>query len=167
MDAERFNASSANSMLKFIEEPEQNIIGFLVTNNKENVIATIKSRCEIVRAYYETDQIEANDVDIELVKEFIAKTELDNQKGIVFNKKILDLKLSREQLSTIFKILLNYYLNLFAGNSIYTDFDELLSSLTKKDILRRIELLNDVIDRLNYNVNINLLLDYYLLSLED
>ena len=44
-DAEKFNASSANTMLKFIEEPEKNIIGFLITNNRENVISTIKSRC--------------------------------------------------------------------------------------------------------------------------
>jgi DNA polymerase-3 subunit delta' len=40
-DAEKFNASSANTMLKFIEEPEDKIIGFLITNNKENVINTI------------------------------------------------------------------------------------------------------------------------------
>ncbi len=33
-EAEKFNASSANTMLKFIEEPEKNIIGFLITNNR-------------------------------------------------------------------------------------------------------------------------------------
>ena len=54
-EAEKLNASSANTMLKFIEEPEANILGFLITNNKENVIETIKSRCEIVKVNYNTN----------------------------------------------------------------------------------------------------------------
>ena len=33
-EADRFNQSSANTLLKFLEEPEDNIIGFFITNNK-------------------------------------------------------------------------------------------------------------------------------------
>ena len=33
-NAELLNASSANTMLKFIEEPEENILAFFLTNNK-------------------------------------------------------------------------------------------------------------------------------------
>ena len=36
-DADRFNSSSANTLLKFLEEPEDNILGFFITTNKENV----------------------------------------------------------------------------------------------------------------------------------
>ena len=34
-EAEAFNASSANTLLKFLEEPEDNILGFFITTNKE------------------------------------------------------------------------------------------------------------------------------------
>ena len=46
--AENLNATSANSILKFLEEPEPNIIAILLTKNINNVIPTIISRCEII-----------------------------------------------------------------------------------------------------------------------
>ena len=44
-EAHRLNNESANALLKFLEEPEDNILGFYITNNKEIVISTIRSRC--------------------------------------------------------------------------------------------------------------------------
>ena len=32
-EADRFNSSSANTLLKFLEEPEDNILGIFITNN--------------------------------------------------------------------------------------------------------------------------------------
>lgn len=46
--AENLNATSANSILKFLEEPEPNIIAILLTKNINNVISTIISRCELI-----------------------------------------------------------------------------------------------------------------------
>lgn len=45
--AEYLNTSSANSILKFLEEPEDKIIAILVTKSINNVLETIKSRCQI------------------------------------------------------------------------------------------------------------------------
>lgn len=44
-DATKLNKSSANTLLKFLEEPEKNIIAILITKNKYSVIKTIISRC--------------------------------------------------------------------------------------------------------------------------
>lgn len=44
--AEYLNSSSANSILKFLEEPEDKIIAILITKSLNNVIETIKSRCQ-------------------------------------------------------------------------------------------------------------------------
>ncbi len=46
--AEKLNAQAANSILKFLEEPEPNIIAILVTNNKYSLLDTIISRCQII-----------------------------------------------------------------------------------------------------------------------
>jgi hypothetical protein len=40
-------------------------------------------------------------------------------------------------------------------------------NLSIPDIIKRINLVNETIDKLNYNVNINLLLDNFVLELED
>ena len=45
---ERLNINSANSILKFLEEPEEGIIAILITENINKVISTIVSRCQIL-----------------------------------------------------------------------------------------------------------------------
>ena len=52
-NAEKLNPSSANSMLKFVEEPTSGIIGFFITTNKDVMIDTIKSRCQQIVLNYE------------------------------------------------------------------------------------------------------------------
>ena len=48
-DCEKMRTEAANSMLKFLEEPEDGIIAILTTNNINNVLSTIISRCKVVK----------------------------------------------------------------------------------------------------------------------
>jgi len=47
--AEKLNVSSSNSLLKFLEEPEDGIIAILITNNIYQLLDTIISRCQILK----------------------------------------------------------------------------------------------------------------------
>lgn len=47
-DADKLNTSAANSLLKFLEEPEDGILAILLTNNANKVLKTISSRCQIL-----------------------------------------------------------------------------------------------------------------------
>ncbi len=47
-DADKMHANAANSLLKAIEEPESDIHIFLLTNQEEAVLSTIKSRTQLV-----------------------------------------------------------------------------------------------------------------------
>lgn len=47
-NAERLNIQAANSILKFLEEPEPDIVAILVTSNKYLLLDTIVSRCQII-----------------------------------------------------------------------------------------------------------------------
>ena len=47
--ADRLNKSSANSILKFLEEPDNNLVAILITDNIYNVLSTIRSRCQVLR----------------------------------------------------------------------------------------------------------------------
>ncbi len=46
---EKLSKINSNQILKFIEEPQKKTVGILITSNINNVIDTIKSRCEEIR----------------------------------------------------------------------------------------------------------------------
>jgi len=46
--ADRMNASSANSLLKTLEEPPGNAIIILLTENADTLLQTIRSRCQLI-----------------------------------------------------------------------------------------------------------------------
>ena len=46
---ENMGPEAINSILKFLEEPESEIYAFLTTNNENNVLPTIISRCQLLR----------------------------------------------------------------------------------------------------------------------
>jgi DNA polymerase III delta prime subunit len=48
-DANKMTNTAANSLLKLIEEPSNNLVIFLLVNNENDILATIKSRCQVVR----------------------------------------------------------------------------------------------------------------------
>ena len=45
---ENMGVEAVNSMLKFLEEPDSEVYAFLTTNNQNNVLPTILSRCQIL-----------------------------------------------------------------------------------------------------------------------
>ena len=47
-EAEKLNIKTSNSILKFIEEPEEGIIAILITNSVNSLLSTIVSRCQII-----------------------------------------------------------------------------------------------------------------------
>jgi DNA polymerase-3 subunit delta' len=47
-EVEKLNAQAANSILKFLEEPDPNIIAILTTSNIHTVLQTIISRCQVI-----------------------------------------------------------------------------------------------------------------------
>lgn len=46
--AEKMNSSAANKLLKLLEEPPEKTVFLLVTEDDEQIISTIKSRCQIL-----------------------------------------------------------------------------------------------------------------------
>lgn len=48
-ECDKMTAQAANSLLKFLEEPSDNIIAFLITDNFNKLLSTIISRCQVIR----------------------------------------------------------------------------------------------------------------------
>ena len=165
MNAELLNSASANTILKFLEEPEDNIIGFFITNNKDNVMETIQSRCQILQDFYEDNDI-IDDSFLELSCSFLKQVE---SKNILYNRDVLiehiqsrvDLVNFLKTLFFIFEKLLDT--SIANKKFVYPEFEFLLNKNIKY-FISWLNLLKKYLHRANYNVNILLTLDSLLLE---
>lgn len=101
--AEKMNIACSNKLLKWIEEPNQNTCILLITEKSDDLIKTIRSRCQITRI----GKINPEDMTQELVKrgfdEINAKLAANKSKGD-FNKaiQILDEREYNEEFEKLF-----------------------------------------------------------------
>lgn len=58
--ADKMNISASNKLLKLLEEPPQKTVFILVSENEEDIIQTIRSRCQITKFSALSEQIIAN-----------------------------------------------------------------------------------------------------------
>jgi DNA polymerase-3 subunit delta' len=59
-EADKLNAAASNSILKFLEEPEENIIAILLAKDINKVMKTIVSRCQVIFLKPDKLDIETN-----------------------------------------------------------------------------------------------------------
>lgn len=145
--AEKLNASSSNSLLKFLEEPEEGIIAILITNNIYQLLDTIISRCQVltlnpvndknsgnileilgnnlynnktdIQNYVNNDE---NLIKVEKVIEFAKYYEDNHLNTLVYINKIWNQYfLDKQEISNAMNILLLFYKDIFnnmLGNNI-------------------------------------------------
>ena len=179
--AEKLNTSSSNSLLKFLEEPSDNIIAILVASNIYQIMDTIKSRCQIISLRKENSSSKDN---------FIKKYELENEdynvkKEIIINfinslenKKVDTILNINELWNNIFTnreeyifgldLLINYYvdvinykldknLEFYTPEEIEIIFNK--NNINISNIIKKISLARKAKDDIISNVNLNLIMD--------
>ena len=171
MGAEFLNSASANTMLKFLEEPEDAILGFFLTNNKENVIETIKSRCQVLLDYYQEPAFIVSDELKEQAISYLQEVLFVKDEALLYNKDVLVPFLKdRKDVILFFQVLLdiyqNYYLVSYQKVAIKEEYRDLQVLLKKgpEYLLKHLNLVAQIIDELNYNLNISLVLDRFVLE---
>lgn len=176
-NAEMLTSSSANTMLKFLEEPEEHIIGFFITSNINNVIPTIRSRCEVIKVMYNVHELsihtifdEQNSMYLKIALEYIEKLEVEKIDSIMYNRSIILKEITeRDEIKRLFQIILIIYEEYFKASlglaSKVSEFNlDYLNKLDSKELLKRINLLTKFLDDINCNVNIELLLDKFVIN---
>ena len=151
-NCEKMRPETANSMLKFLEEPEGDIVAFLMTNNINNILSTIVSRCQIIRLGNNVVKNEATEFD-EIVLNFIKKIETSGKRCIMETNDLIFNKISaknREQLVNFFDKLIDMYYDIMKiiisggrNNSIlyYDVLVEYANNNDEKKILSKIDCL--------------------------
>ena len=159
-NAEKLNSSSANTILKFLEEPENDIIALLLTDNRYHVIDTILSRCQVLSLREDKyDFICEGDI-YNLLECLTKPKEFFLRYNYFINNVILDRNAIVDKFKIIENILINY-LNSSFDDIIISDNDvrSILKDVSTDKILNIISVIENNIDLLDYNVNYKLWLD--------
>ncbi|MDD5980031.1 MAG: hypothetical protein PUC23_02855 [bacterium] len=184
-DASLLNKSSANTILKFLEEPEENIIAILITDNIYSCIDTIVSRCQILSLKNNNDneineniymkyknQQDLQDFIIEVNKNiilFYEDLEKYKQETIVY----YDFNYFKDKIELLLLIGLHLYievLNIKYDRNIVNlkDFEDKIKKIAlnneTSDIIKKIEIINNFLNNNNLNINKELFLDNFIIT---
>lgn len=154
-DAEKLNPSSANTILKFLEEPEENIIAILLTRNRYQVLDTILSRCQIL-ALNDASMVIRYDDEIALFLKYLfnGKDLFIHYKEILDNI-LVDKNKAKEVFEQVEKIILGYL-----GGKSNSDYDlTIFKGFEKTVLLKYVSIIEEEIPKLVYNINYKLWLD--------
>jgi len=168
---EKMNLYAANSILKFLEEPEPGILAILLTENKSLVLSTILSRCQCY-SFQGTKQekiYSENDEAVQKALRILKYIDDEAQPSLIYEKEIIPTK---EDFYDMIEIMIAFYRCVYYNNftlfSAYKDFIETVE--VKKDPILLSGRMNQLLqyqNDLNYNVNINLLFDRMLMEMKD
>ncbi|MBR2827783.1 MAG: hypothetical protein IKE70_00930 [Bacilli bacterium] len=161
--AECFNSSSGSSLLKFLEEPEENIIAFLLTNNRYLVLDTILSRCQTLSIKEYQYTYLKDDASLNILSCFNNPNNFFIQYNFFINSIFIDkasFLSSIENIEKIFLCYLNFYYHI-SSIKIDDDILSILCNIPIEKIISYISIIENEKDVLNYNVNFKLFLDSF------
>jgi len=157
------------------------IIGFFITQNKEAILETIKSRCQTYTAIYKAENLseefhlsnEEYEKYLDLLKNYVKLLETNPNMCLLNNKKlVLSTLKERIELEMFFKIIFkiyNSYLNHMASNKTtkeYIEF-EFLNENSIQMLTKKLRIISKTIGKLQYNPNLELLLDKFVIEMRE
>lgn len=157
-EADKLNPASSNTILKFLEEPEEDIIAILLTQNRYKILETILSRCQILTIKENGIPI----IDDELYSLLKCVINPDNfyiKYSSIVNDVIQDKDIAKEKLEKIENIIILYLENKYNNKEIDEKLLKLFKDIDSNKLLNILKIIEDEIKRLEFNVNYKLWLD--------
>jgi len=194
-NAEKLNASSANSILKFLEEPEDNIYALIMVDNLYQVLPTIVSRCQVLKFASNDNYTDGKNIETILKKNFLIKEDEEINEIIEIGIKLIknmeadinscylnmntiiplnnitkeNLVIYLEIIILIYKDVLNYLCD--RKVEIFINYLTLIKEISNKNnnikICDKINIINETKENINFNINTNILVDCMFKSLKE
>ena len=179
-EVEKLNVSAANSILKFLEEPDSNTVAIFTTTNIGSVISTIVSRCQIININdrncegldYVISACNFLEEDIDNVVEFFDSIEKDASYALCnINNLVLEKYNSKELIKNFMNVLILIYsdilnYNYFGEFKYFKKYIKLKNHAKNQKIentIKKISFLLENIEKLDYNMNVLLFMDNLLI----
>lgn len=180
-NADKMNDSTANKLLKFLEEPEGKIIGFYITDKLQAILPTIKSRCEIFNYRFGANSVldileiteeeygSYYDYAVQIIKMLNA-----SPKYILMSESKTFAKKERFEIESILRIITKIYTIKFENITLnkYSEYEfiqnllDLIETNDIKKIVKRINILDNIINDFKINVNKELFINKLFLRWE-
>ena len=153
-DIEKMTEQAANSLLKFLEEPEDDIIAILSCKNISAVLPTIISRCQQIKLIGQSENIEIEQDEelINITKEYVKRY---MRKPHLANIYLLEKLKSKDEVVEFFK-----YLSLKAAKSYNEETVRDIVNVSKVQ-----EKILQALTDLNGNVNATLVLEKFIFTI--
>lgn len=159
-EADKLNESAANTILKFLEEPSDDIVAILVTTNRYKMLETILSRCQVLSIDSKGKEIIYNDEIIDLVHFICDGDALFINYSEIIEKILPDKMVALERLKVVEQIFVQYLIDK-ENNSL----SKYLNKLSDEKIVKYSLIIEEYLKKLQYNVNYKLWLDSLFASL--
>ncbi len=150
---EMLNFKSATTLLKFLEEPEDKILGFYLTENLEKILPTIRSRCEIFNVLYENTVNNSEDLE-PIITKYLQYVKENHNITFVYNDVFLETNFERKDYAKMLKHLLQLF-ELKLYNKCQND---IVNEFNIENNIKIMELIKQAIIDIEANVNIELCL---------
>jgi DNA polymerase III delta prime subunit len=150
-DATKLNSSSANTILKFLEEPEENIIAILIANSRYKVIDTIVSRCQILSLKTDDNTQFSDEI------KNLAVLLCDKNKNFRNYDDIIELVEDKKNFIVMLKEVEQYIFSLLGKNEFL--------SYNDSQIIKIISIIEKTNTKCEYNTNFKLILDDLLVQI--
>lgn len=194
-NAERMNPQTSNSILKFLEEPVDDIIAILVVDNVNLLLSTIISRCQLIKLnkknYDESTLVNFNNLiknselnvlcDEDRVKfiddvlKFIMNIENNGLDTIVYAKSLWHNNFKDRSASLYaLEVMIMFYYDVmkYLSGSMGLFFEDKIDSVqavSKRNdyisIAKKIECIDEAKNNIKRNLNVNLLVDKLIIEM--
>lgn len=174
-DAAALNKSSANSLLKFLEEPTSDVVAILMVDNRYRVLPTILSRCQVIALKKNNDHEE---IDSKLYGQaclFLETVCMKKTNALAYTKELFhDISTTKEEqerfLTTLENINFEFYkYQLDSSYHFVYEYDPKLIKIIMDNgmlkTLNMVSLIEETRKLLKYNVNIKLLIDKLIIEM--
>ena len=181
-EAQLLNQSSANALLKFLEEPDSNTVAIFTTTNLNLMLNTIISRCQIIKLN-KNNKLDITNIkkeynfeeeDINFIMDYLFDIENNFPKALMNIKetflKRYDIKEKIKSACTImlfiYKDALNY--KLFNKMNYFNNETGIKNISEKQDInviIKKITFILENIEKLEYNLNLLLFMDNLIIGI--
>ena len=161
-NSEKLNVSAANTMLKFLEEPEDNIIAILLTDNRYHILDTIISRCQILTLKESSFEFIEDESFYNFTKCILKPLDYFTNYKYFYEEVIVD-KNNFKSLLLNFENLVISFLNYKISDKINVNSDlyDLLSKVDEYKLLNYLDIIEKEIPFLEFNLNFKLYLDSF------
>ena len=151
-EAEKLNHKSGNQMLKIIEEPETDMLGFFICSSVDNVMPTISSRAQVISLTYDVTKNFDDDLCADAT-DYLRL--LHSEKSIIINKKYIDKYKDTKSIISFLECVIYQ-------EKKYISMQKNFDIIKKENLI--LNMLYNLLSKLGANCNANLLMDRFVIE---